>query len=51
MNCWEGEVVLEVPVLVDPGAGADVLDVEGVEVDGLTASLDAVVGASGVPPA
>src|SRR5882757_1476684 len=46
----EGEVVLQVPVLIDPGAGADVLDVEGVEVDGLTVALDAVVGAGEVAP-
>src|SRR6202011_4370976 len=45
----EGEVVFEVPVLGDSALAADVLDVDGVEVDGLAAARDAAVGAGEVP--
>src|ERR1700694_144434 len=45
----KGEVVFEVPVLDDSGAGVDVLDVNGVEVDGLAVARNAVVGAGEMP--
>jgi hypothetical protein len=37
------------PVLDDSALGADVLEVDGVEVDGLSVALDAAVGAGEMP--
>src|SRR2546423_14896834 len=45
----EGEVVFQVPVFDDSAACADVLDVDGVEIDGLAAAVDAVVGTGEMP--